>query len=110
MCETTTPTFCDPKLGIVDYLLEQRRLGRIRYLGFSSHGQMDNLRAFLDLYGKEMAFCQIQLNYLDWTFQKAKEKYELLTSLGIPVWVMEPVRGGRLARLDAAGGGSAAQP
>ena len=102
VCETTTPTFCDPKLGIVDYLLEQRRLGRIRYLGFSSHGQMDNLRAFLDLYGKEMAFCQIQLNYLDWTFQKAKEKYELLTSLGIPVWVMEPVRGGRLARLDAA--------
>ncbi|MBS5574503.1 MAG: aldo/keto reductase [Clostridiales bacterium] len=100
VCETTTPAFCDPKLGIVDYLLEQRRLGRIRYLGFSSHGQMDNLRAFLDLYGKEMAFCQIQLNYLDWTFQKAKEKYELLTSLGIPVWVMEPVRGGRLARLD----------
>ena len=49
VCETTTPTFCDPKLGIVDYLLEQRRLGRIRYLGFSSHGQMDNLRAFLDL-------------------------------------------------------------
>ena len=100
VCETTTPTFCDPKLGIVDYLLEQRRLGRIRYLGFSSHGQMDNLRAFLDLYGKEMAFCQIQLNYVDWTFQKAKEKYELLTSLGIPVWVMEPLRGGRLARLS----------
>ena len=103
VCETTTPAFCDPKLGIVDYLLEQRRLGRIRFLGFSSHGQMDNLREFLDRYGKELSFCQIQLNYLDWTFQSAREKYELLTSRGIPVWVMEPVRGGRLARLDAAG-------
>lgn len=67
------PLSATRNLGFVDYLLEQRRLGRIRYLGFSSHGQMDNLRAFLDLYGKEMAFCQIQLNYLDWTFQKAKE-------------------------------------
>ena len=102
VCEATTPTFLDPELGIVDYLLKQRRLGRIRHLGFSSHGKMDNLREFLDRCGREMAFCQIQLNYLDWTFQNAREKYELLTSLGIPVWVMEPVRGGRLARLEAA--------
>ena len=109
VCEATTPTFLDPELGIVDYLLKQRRLGRIRHLGFSSHGKMDNLREFLDRCGGEMAFCQIQLNYLDWTFQNAREKYELLTSLGIPVWVMEPVRGGRLARLEAAGGGSPAR-
>ena len=102
VCEATTPTFLDPELGIVDYLLKQRRLGRIRHLGFSSHGKMDNLREFLDRCGGEMAFCQIQLNYLDWTFQNAREKYELLTSRGIPVWVMEPVRGGRLARLEAA--------
>lgn len=100
VCETTTPTFCDPKLGIVDYLLEQRRLGRIRYLGFSSHGQMDNLRAFLDLYGKEMAFCQIQLNYLDWSLQDAKGKVELLNARHIPIWVMEPLRGGKLCTLD----------
>ena len=47
-----------------------------------------------------MEFCQIQLNYLDWTLQAAKEKYELLTERGIAVWVMEPVRGGRLAQLS----------
>ena len=48
-----------------------------------------------------MEFCQIQLNYLDWSLQDAKGKYELLTELGIPVWVMEPVRGGKLANLPA---------
>ena len=49
-----------------------------------------------------MEFCQIQLNYLDWTLQDAKGKYELLTSRGIPVWVMEPVRGGKLANFQNA--------
>ena len=48
-----------------------------------------------------MEFCQIQLNYLDWTIQRAREKYELLEKHHIPVWVMEPVRGGKLAALDA---------
>ena len=47
-----------------------------------------------------MEFCQIQLNYLDWTLQEGKAKYDLLTARGIPVWVMEPVRGGRLASLS----------
>jgi len=47
-----------------------------------------------------MEFCQIQLNYLDWTLQDAKRKYELLTERGIAVWVMEPVRGGKLAYLN----------
>ena len=90
----------DPKWGIVEYFLEQKRQGRIRYLGFSSHGGMDNLTEFLDYCGAQMDFCQIQLNYLDWTLQNAKAKYELLTERGIPVWVMEPVRGGRLAKLS----------
>ena len=46
-----------------------------------------------------MEFCQIQLNYLDWTMQDAKAKCELLRRYSIPIWVMEPVRGGRLASL-----------
>lgn len=49
-----------------------------------------------------MEFCQIELNYLDWTLQQAKEKCELLNRYNIPIWVMEPVRGGKLANLPAA--------
>lgn len=100
--ENSIQTYTDPRWGIVDYFLEQKRLGRIRHLGFSSHGSVDNLAEFLNLYGNVMEFCQIQLNYLDWTLQNAKEKYELLTQRGIPVWVMEPVRGGKLASLPPA--------
>ncbi len=47
-----------------------------------------------------MEFGQLQLNYMDWHFQNAQEKAALLTEHGIPVWVMEPVRGGRLAKLS----------
>ena len=61
---------------------------------------MDVLKRFLAAYGKDMEFCQIQLNYLDWTFQNGREKVDLLSEHGIPVWVMEPLRGGRLARLQ----------
>ena len=57
------------------------------------------LRRFLDAYGEHMEFCQLQINWFDWEFQKAKEKYELVASRGIPVWVMEPLRGGKLASL-----------
>ena len=46
-----------------------------------------------------MEFCQLQLNYVDWDFQNCRKKVELLKSYGIPVWVMEPLRGGRLAKL-----------
>ena len=99
--EHSMDTYLDPQLGILDYLREQKRLGRIRHLGFSSHGSVENLRQFLDICGEDMEFCQIQLNWLDWTLQQAKEKYELLTERGIPVWVMEPVRGGKLGQLSA---------
>lgn len=97
--ENSVGTYLDPKWGILDYFLEQKKNGRIRHLGFSSHGGVDMLRTFLDTCGDKLEFCQIQLNYLDWTLQKAKEKYELLTERNIPVWVMEPVRGGKLAKL-----------
>lgn len=60
---------------------------------------MELLESFLSRYGKDMEFCQIQLNYLDWTMQDAKAKCELLRRYSIPIWVMEPVRGGRLASL-----------
>jgi hypothetical protein len=94
-------TYLDPRWGIIDYFKEQKRKGRIRHLGFSCHAKVEGLEKFLDICGEDMEFCQIQLNYLDWTLQNAKEKCELLTKRHIPIWVMEPVRGGKLAKLDA---------
>lgn len=98
--ENSIQTYLDPKWGILDYFMEQKRLGRIRHLGFSSHGRAEFLEEFLKRCDVPMDFCQIQLNYLDWTLQNAKEKYELLTRHNIPVWVMEPVIGGKLASLN----------
>ena len=94
----------DATYHTVSYLLEQKAKGRIRHLGFSAHGEYEVMERFLAAYGDKMEFCQIQLNYLDWHFQKADKKVELLNRHNIPIWVMEPLRGGRLASLpeDAA--------
>ncbi len=98
--EKSINTYKDSKWKIVDYLLEQKRNGRIKHLGFSSHGSREVMKEIIDYCRGELEFCLIQLNYLDWTLQGAKEKYEMLTEMGIPVWVMEPVRGGKLAKLN----------
>ena len=97
--EKSIDVYLDPQWKIIEYFVEQKRLGRIKHLGFSTHARMDTLERFLDAAGEHMEFCQIQLNYLDWTLQKARSKYDLLTRRGIPVWVMEPVRGGKLVSL-----------
>ncbi len=97
--ENSIQVYMDPQWGILDYFVEQKRLGRIKHLGFSCHGGLPTLARFLDYCGDTMEFCQLQLNYLDWTLQQGREKYDLLTARGIPVWVMEPIRGGRLAAL-----------
>ena len=99
VCELNIEQYLDPKFGILDFLLRKKAEGRICHLGFSSHGRYDVLKRFLDAYGAEMEFCQLQLNYMDWHFQQGKEKMELLRSQNIPVWVMEPLRGGTLAAL-----------
>ena len=99
VCEYSIHTYKDKRWGIIDYFLEQKKNGRIRHFGFSSHGYTENLKQFLDEFGEVMEFCQIQMNYLDWSLQDAKAKYELLTERNIPVWVMEPVHGGILAQL-----------
>ena len=100
VCEMNIDAYLDEKYGIYDYLIEQKKNGRIRHLGFSAHGSYDVIKRFLDAYGKDMEFCQLQLNYLDWSFQDAKAKVELLKEHDIPVWVMEPLRGGKLASLS----------
>ena len=101
VCEMNIDAYLDDeKYGIYTYLMEQKANGRIKHLGFSAHGNIETMQRFLEKYGKDMEFCQIQLNYLDYHFQEAQEKIELLKSYDIPVWVMEPLRGGRLAKLD----------
>lgn len=117
--ENSIGVYTDEQWGIADYFIEQKRKGRIRHLGFSSHGRPDNLAAFLDYGAHKYAalqeedpataalfvgenifeFCQIQLNYLDWTLQRAAEKCQILEDVGLPVIVMEPLRGGRLVDL-----------
>lgn len=100
VCETNIDGYMSPEFGIFDYLVKQKKAGRIRHLGFSAHGALPILKRFIDAYGDELEFCQIQLNYLDWSFQDANEKLKLLKEYGLPVIVMEPLRGGRLATLS----------
>lgn len=99
VCEMNIDAYLDEKYGIFEYLMAQKQAGRIRHLGFSVHGSLSVMKRFLDAYGEHMEFCQIQLNYVDWSFQDAKAKVELLNELSIPIWVMEPLRGGKLAKL-----------
>ena len=98
--EETIGAYQNRSRRYMDYLLEQKAKGRIRHIGFSSHGSPATLEKFLN-WSDVFEFVQIQLNYLDWTLQNAKKQYEIITEHGLPVWVMEPVRGGRLASLGA---------
>jgi len=103
VCESSVDIYLDERWGIIDYFLEQKKQGRIRHLGFSTHTSVERLRDFLERVGDKMEFCQIQHNYLDHSLQRAGEKCELLREYNLPIIVMEPVRGGKLANLpDAA--------
>lgn len=90
----------DEKYGIISYLLKQKAAGKFRHFGVSCHGTVKTMKKFLDRYAPIMEFCQIQLNYLDWDLQDARAKVELLRDYGIPVWVMEPLRGGVLTKVS----------
>ncbi|MBQ9654404.1 MAG: aldo/keto reductase [Prevotella sp.] len=94
--------------GIMDFLMAERKAGRIRNLGFSFHGLktvFDEILAMHDKYHWD--FCQIELNYLDWNFANEISKnnvdasylYAELQKRGIPSVIMEPLLGGRLANL-----------
>ena len=93
--------YLDPKYGTLEYVKKQKENGRIKHLGFSFHANADVLNRFLEVYGEYMEFGQLQLNWLDWSFQDARSLVEILNRHAIPIWVMEPVRGGGLASLEA---------
>ncbi len=99
VCEKNIDRFLDPKYDVFGFLMKMKNEGKIKHLGFSAHGSIETVTRFLDAYGDHMEFAQIQLNWLDYKFQNAKRKIELLTERNIPIWVMEPVRGGRLVTL-----------
>ena len=96
--ESTYGTYTDEDLAIVEYLISEKKAGRIKHLGFSAHGRAETIENFLN-WKDCFEFVQIQINYLDWTLQDSKRKYEVITKHGLPVIAMEPVRGGRLASL-----------
>ena len=84
--------------GILEYVLDLQKAGKIRHLGFSFH---DNYEAFEKIItARDWDFCQLQFNYMDQDVQAGMKGYELATKLGVPVIVMEPVKGGNLATLS----------
>ncbi len=104
LCHNVNSANIDPYLSgagreLMAYFAEQKANGRIRHLGFSVHGDYDVMTRFLEAYGEYIEFGQVQLNWVDYDFQEARRKVELLDTHGIPIWVMEPLRGGRLATL-----------
>lgn len=93
--------------GLIDFFLKERKLGHIRHLGFSCHGTREGFDSLVALHGKyHWDFVQIQMNYRDWRYAErgatAGYMYGVLESMGIPVVIMEPLLGGRLADVPAA--------
>ncbi len=84
--------------GVMDFLERMKHEGRIKHLGFSFHDTPDVLKTILDFHPWD--FVQLQINYLDWDFQNARRQYRLAVEYNLPVIVMEPIRGGALARLN----------
>ena len=85
------------KLGIEDWIDRQKKAGRITQIGFSFHGNTETFLEVLNAY--DWDFCQIQYNYLDENTQAGRKGLEAAHAKGIPVIIMEPLRGGKLVSL-----------
>lgn len=83
------------ELGVLDFLTEIKEKGLVKHVGFSFHDEYPAFEEIIKAY--DWDFCQIQLNYLDVDYQAGLKGYELAKEMGIPVVIMEPVKGGRLA-------------
>lgn len=86
------------KVEMYNELLKLKNEGKIKYLGFSFHGTPEILKEVVANY--KWDFAQLQVNYLDWDVVKGKEQYDIVQEKGIPVTVMEPLRGGGLVNLS----------
>ena len=85
------------KVGILDWIKEKKEAGAIRNIGFSYHGNTENFLRILQDY--DWDFCQIQYNYLDEVAQAGKAGLQAAAAKGIPVMIMEPLRGGKLVNM-----------
>ena len=84
-------------VGILEWIQEKKQTGAIRNIGFSYHGNTDNFLKILDDY--DWDFCQIQYNYLDEVAQAGRDGLHAAAARGIPVMIMEPLRGGKLVNM-----------
>ena len=85
------------KVGILDWIREKKETGAIRNIGFSYHGNTENFLKILNDY--DWDFCQIQYNYLDEVAQAGRAGLQAAAAKGIPVMIMEPLRGGKLVNM-----------
>lgn len=85
------------KVGIIEWIQEKKAAGQIRNIGFSYHGNTEDFIGILDAY--DWDFCQIQYNYMDEHTQAGRKGLEHAASKGVPVVIMEPLRGGKLVNL-----------
>ena len=84
-------------LGIIPYMEELKKEGKIKFFGFSLHDDFETFKTIATY--RKWDFCQIQYNYVDTVIQAGDKGYELTQELGIPLVIMEPVKGGSLATL-----------
>ena len=84
-------------LGLIPYFEEMKKEGKIRFFGFSFHDDFEVFKTILTY--RDWDFCQIQYNYVDTDIQAGDRGYELAEELGVPLVIMEPVKGGSLAAL-----------
>ncbi len=86
-------TLCE--LGIKEWIQEKKEKGQIKQVGFSFHGKREDFLKLVDIY--DWDFCQIQYNYINTNYQAGTEGLNYASEKGLPVFIMEPLLGGRLA-------------